>query len=159
MKFSAILPPAVPLFQETGFAQIVQRSVNRGAGELQLSRDSPDRRPADSILVGTILEIHVHRPRAMGQIRRINRIEVSHSSVSRAHGRRISLCRTGGWSWSGSWRSLGCGRGNDLHTGRGIFLEDRRLQFSPVCIINLALAMIWRLVLLPEGDAPVQKQP
>ena len=116
---------------------------------LELYEGKPSR-----ILVGTILEIHVHRPRAMGQIRRINRIEVSHSSVSRAHGRRISLCRTGGWSWSGSWRSLGCGRGNDLHTGRGIFLEDRRLQFPPVRIINLALAMIWRLVLLPEGDAP-----
>ena len=95
----------------------------------------------------------------MRQVRRINRIEVSHSSILWAHGRRVSLWQTGGWSWPGPCCSLRHRWWNDLHTGGGILLEDRRLQFPPVRIINLSPAVIRRLVLLSEGDAPVQKQP
>jgi hypothetical protein len=50
-----IFPPALFTGKEASLAKIIQSPVNRGAGEPKLSCNSPDGRPADAILVGTVL--------------------------------------------------------------------------------------------------------
>ena len=88
---SAIFAPALILGQETSLTEIVQRTANCRPGELQLPSDCPNRWPADAIFIGAVFEIHIHRSRPVGQVREINRIKISHSTTSRAEGRRIGF--------------------------------------------------------------------
>lgn len=38
-------------------------------------------------------------------------------------------------------------------------LDDGGLQLLPPGVVHFPLTMIWRLVRVPEGDAPIQEQP
>ena len=154
----AILTPALIFRQEPSLTEIVQCPANCRTGDVQLSCDCPNGRPADAILIGAVFEIHIHRSRPVGQVREINRIEISHSITSRTKGRRIIFRPVQRRSWPGktlcSRRRLWRVR---LRILLRIFLQNRLLQLFPVRIVDLPPAMVRRLVRFSEGDPPVQE--
>lgn len=86
---AAVLPPTLLLNQKAGLAEIVQCTAHGSAGEVHLPRYRFNGRPADTVLIGTILQVHIHSPRPVGQIGGINRIEVPHRGTSRTQTRTI----------------------------------------------------------------------
>ncbi|EDS09773.1 hypothetical protein ANACOL_03577 [Anaerotruncus colihominis DSM 17241] len=57
-----VFPPAWVLLQQTGFTEVIQRPLDRRAGKPQLQSNCSDGRPAASLAVCPILEVHIDAP-------------------------------------------------------------------------------------------------
>ena len=67
-------------FQESFLAQIVERTAYSGLGQLQLSGDCWDSRPAFAVLVGSVGQVDVNRDRTVGKIRAVQEIKLAHQT-------------------------------------------------------------------------------
>ena len=78
---AAVFPPAPFLLQKASLAQVMQRALYCGSRQAKICCDGLDRRPAAAFCVGTIFEVHIHRSRAMVQIRRIDCMVKAHPAL------------------------------------------------------------------------------
>lgn len=58
---AAVIAPSLLLFQMAALNQVVDGAFDSTAGQVQLTGDGADGRPALTVFVGAILEIHIHR--------------------------------------------------------------------------------------------------
>lgn len=104
---AAVVPPPLFLFQMAGLDQVVDGTFDSAAGEVQLTGDGADSGPALAVLVGAILEVHVHRLGAVREFLGVDGGEVAQTITSYSSGR---MGRMGGLRGA-PWCSFGSGAG------------------------------------------------
>lgn len=68
----AVLPPAGLQTNPAGTLKVPRGPLDRGAGEVQVRADHADKRPADALLVRPALEVHIHGPVPVEEVRSVN---------------------------------------------------------------------------------------
>lgn len=104
---TAVVAPPLFFFQMAGLDQIVDGTFDSAAGEVQLAGDGADGGPAFSVLVGAILEVHIHRLGAVREFLGVDGGEVAQTITSYSSGR---MERMGGLRGT-PWCSFGSGAG------------------------------------------------
>ncbi len=78
---AAVFAVAVVLLQIPGFYEICNRPFDGGAGEAQVGGDGVDARPALTLGVGAVTEVHIHGPCPVGKlVGGVDALEISHYS-------------------------------------------------------------------------------
>lgn len=89
--FSAVVSPPLFLFQMAGLDQIVDGAFDGAAGEVQLAGDGADGGPALAVLVGAILEVHIHRLGAVREFLGVDGGKVTQTITSYSSCRMVRM--------------------------------------------------------------------